>query len=51
MGDAHSMWTRIFVLTYVAGKPERESPLRGTKYAGKDNIKIDLKKENEKTCT
>jgi hypothetical protein len=45
MGYAHSMWTRISVLNYVAGKPERESPLIGTKYAGKDNIKMIWKKE------
>jgi len=50
MGCAHGMWTRIVVLRVVVGKPEGESPLRGTVCSGKDNIKIDVKKENERTC-
>jgi hypothetical protein len=44
------MWTRISVLRVVVGKPEGESPQRGTGCSGKDNIKIDFKKDNERTC-
>jgi hypothetical protein len=51
MGGAHGMWTRIRVLRVVVGKPEGERPLRGTGCSGKDNIKIDFKKELERTCT
>jgi len=45
------MWTRISVLRVVTGKPEGESPLRETGCLGKDNIKIDFKKEDERTYT
>jgi len=50
-GGAHGMWKRISVFRFVARKPEREIPLRGTRCAGKDIIKINFKKENGRTCT